>query len=117
MTSKPLITLFTTPKPFANKDDHTTIIQTNAIRSWARLGPLVQVILIGDEPGIEAMAKQLGVQHSSQLQYNARRTPLVSSAFETARSMSDAPLLAYCNSDVILTENFLTTIKRLMEIK
>ena len=117
MTSKPLITLFTTPNPFADKDDHTTIIQTNAIRSWARLGPLVQVILIGDESGIEATAKQLGVQHSSQLQYNARLTPLVSSAFETARSMSDAPLLAYCNSDVILTENFLTTITRLMELK
>ena len=31
--------------------------------------------------------------------------------------MSDTPLLAYCNSDVILTENFLTTIKRLLELK
>ena len=117
MTSKPLITLFTTPKPFADKDDHTTIIQTNAIRSWVRLGPQVQVVLIGEEPGIAMAAKRLGAQHSSQLKYNARRTPLVSSAFETARSMSNTPLLAYCNSDVILTEDFLAAIERLVELK
>ena len=117
MNSKPLITLFTTPKSFSDPNDHTTIIQNNAIRSWARLGPQVQVVLIGDEPEIALAAQRLGVQHSDQLLYNDRGTPLVSSAFETVRSMSDTPLLAYCNCDVILTDDFLTTMQRLVDLK
>ena len=31
--------------------------------------------------------------------------------------MSEAPLLAYCNSDVILTDDFVTTMQRLIELK
>ena len=117
MNSKPLITLFTIPKSFSGPNDHTTIIQTNAIRSWARLGPRVKVVLVGDEPGIALAAERLGVQHSDQLRYNERGTPLVNSAFEAARSMSETPLLAYCNSDVILTDDFLTSIQRLVDLK
>ena len=117
MNSKPLITLFTIPKSFSDPSDHTTIIQTNAIRSWARLSPHVQVVLIGNEPGIAIAAKQLGVQHSNRLQYNQLGTPLVNSAFETVRSLTDTPLLAYCNSDVILTDDFVTTMQRLIDLK
>ena len=117
MNSKPLITLFTIPKSFSDSSDHTTIIQTNAIRSWARLGPDINVVLVGDEPGIAVAAQRFGVQHSEQLQYNEQGTPLVNSAFETVRAMSETPLLAYCNSDVILTNDFLTTMQRLVELK
>ena len=117
MNSKPLITLFTIPKSFSDPTDHTTIIQTNAIRSWARLGPLVQVILVGDEPEIAAAAQSLGVRHAGEVEYNRHGTPLVSSAFEIAGSMSDTPLLAYCNSDVILTADFLSTMQHLVELQ
>jgi len=117
MISKPLITLFTMPKSFSGPSDHTTIIQTNAIRSWARLSPHVQVILVGNEPGIADAAQRLGVQHSDQVRYNDLGTPLVNSAFEAARSMSETALLAYCNSDVILTEDFVTTMQRLVDLK
>ena len=117
MNSKPLITLFTIPKSFSDPNDHITIIQTNAIRSWARLGPQVQVILVGDEPGIAEAAERLGVQHSDRMQYNERGTPLVNSAFQAVRSLSETPLLAYCNSDVILIEDFLTTMQRLVDLK
>ena len=117
MNSKPLITLFTIPKSFSDSNDHTTIIQTNAIRSWTRLGPQVEVVLVGNEPGIALAAERLGVQHSTHLEYNERGTPFVNSAFETVRSMSETPLLAYCNSDVILTDDFLTTMQRLVELK
>ena len=117
MNTKPLITLFTIPKSFSDPSDHTTIIQTNAIRSWTRLSPLVQVVLVGDEPEIALAAEQLGVQHSDRLQYNQLGTPLVNSVFETVRSMTETPLLAYCNSDVILTDDFVTTMQRLVDLK
>lgn len=117
MNSKPLITLFTMPKSFSDPSDHTTIIQTNAIRSWARLSPHVQVVLVGSEPGIADAAARLGVQHSDRLQYNEHGTPLVNSAFETVRAMSKTTLLAYCNSDVILTDDFVATMQRLNDLK
>ena len=117
MNSKPLITLFTMPKSFSDPSDHTTIIQTNAIRSWARLSPQVQVFLVGDEPGIADAAQRFGVLHSDQVQYNEHGTPLVNSAFDAVRSISDTPLLAYCNSDVILTDDFVTTMQRLVDLK
>ena len=44
------ITIFSTPKSFS--DPHINMIQRNAIRSWKQLGDVVEVLLIGDEPGL-----------------------------------------------------------------
>jgi hypothetical protein len=41
-------TFFTTAKPFPG---HDGIIQRNALKSWTRLHPEVEVILFGDEGG------------------------------------------------------------------
>jgi hypothetical protein len=42
MSTLPLLSLFSVPKAFA---DHAGVIQRNAIQSWARLGPNVEIIL------------------------------------------------------------------------
>lgn len=108
----PLITIFAIPKPFTGD---TIRIQKNAIRSWARLSPLVEVLLIGDELGIEEAAQELGVRWVGGLERNRHGTPLVSSAFEIAARETGSPLLAYCNCDVILLKNFARTLQRLAE--
>jgi hypothetical protein len=107
----PLITLFTMPKPFSDPPDHTSIIQRNAIASWAKLED-VQVMLVGAEPGIASMASELGVGHLAKAQYNHHGTPLVNSAFNAVRDQSETPLMAYCNSDVILLPDFVDAVKR-----
>lgn len=106
----PAVTIFSIPKPFGGQTD---TIQLNAINSWKRLGPKVEVLLIGDEPGIAETAAELDVRHAGNLQFNANGTPLVSSAFEIAHAQTDSPLLAYCNCDVMLFDDFVTTIERL----
>jgi len=45
-----LLTLFTAPKPFV--DPHISLIQTNMLRNWQALGPEIEIVVIGDEPGI-----------------------------------------------------------------
>ena len=55
----PLITIFTAPKPFT--DPHIDVIQRNAIRSWLSLGGDVEVILVGDEAGMSAVASEYRV--------------------------------------------------------
>jgi hypothetical protein len=96
----PALTVFSAPKPFTNP--HIAVIQRNAIQSWLRL-PDVQVILVGDEPGLAEAAAGLGVLHLPQVACNEAGTPLISSIFALARQASQSPLLAYTNADMLYT--------------
>jgi hypothetical protein len=108
MTSPdPLITIFTAPKPFTNP--HISLIQRNAVLSWNHLGDDVNVVIIGDEPGMAEFANDTGIQHLPDVACNPLGTPLVSSIFSTARQYSTSPLMAYVNADILLTPQFLSS--------
>lgn len=94
------ITIFTAPKPFT--DPHIALIQRNAIRSWQQMGPEVEVLLIGEEAGMAAVADELRVAQIKNVRRNEQNTPLVSSIFQLAREASQSPLLAYVNADMLL---------------
>lgn len=96
----PDLTIFTAPKPFTNP--HIALIQRNAICSWINLGPRVEVILIGEEPGMAEVAAEYRVKHLPDVERNANGTPLVSSMFDLARRNSTSPLLACVNADILL---------------
>ncbi|HEX5810452.1 MAG TPA: hypothetical protein VFY25_17415, partial [Anaerolineales bacterium] len=100
----PLITFFSAPKPFTNP--HIATIQRNAIKSWTLL-PGVDVILLGEEPGLAEAARQLGVIHIPGVKRNQNGTPLISSMFELARQNSNSDLLCIVNADMILMPDFL----------
>ena len=104
--------IFTIPKPF--DDPHIACIQRNAIASWCALGSDVEVILIGDDAGVAETAIDLGVTHINDVDRNGHGTPLVSSAFEIAKTVSNAPVLIYCNADVILLKDFNAAMKNLL---
>lgn len=53
-----MLTLFSPPKSFRG---HFAIIQINAIRSWLRLKPACEIILLGNEEGVEETASQFGI--------------------------------------------------------
>jgi hypothetical protein len=103
-SSNPLLTIFTAPKPFT--DPHIRLIQRNAILSWQHLGEAVQVLLVGDEPGMAEFACEIGIQQLAKVSRNDKGTPLVSSIFDLARQYSSAPLLAYVNADIVLIPEF-----------
>ena len=94
------LTVFTAPKPFV--DPHIATIQRNAIQSWLRMGPDVEVLLIGDEAGMAETATQLGVSHLKGTRHNKEGTPLVSSIFQMAREAAQADLLLFANTDIII---------------
>jgi hypothetical protein len=101
----PLITIFTSPKPFTNP--HVSLIQRNAIRSWQHLGDEVSVLMIGDEPGMAEFAAEVSIQHLPDVTRNPLGTPLVNSIFQLARQSSTSPVLAYVNADILLTPQFI----------
>lgn len=104
------ITLFSAPKPFTNP--HIATIQRNAIRSWLNLGEQVQVVLIGSEAGLAETAAELGVCHLTDVKRNELGTPLVSSIFSLARAVSDSPVLAYVNGDILLLPDFVAAVRQ-----
>jgi hypothetical protein len=106
-SSDPFITIFTAPKPF--NLPHINLIQRNAILSWMYLGDEVNLVIVGDEPGMAEFASETGIQHLPDVARNSSGTPLVSSIFSIARQISTSPLLAYVNADILLTPQFVTT--------
>ena len=107
---QPLVTLFAIPKPFQGQ---TGIIQKNAIRSWLSLEPVVEVLLLGNDPGVAETAQELGVRHIPTLATNELGTPLISSAFKIADQHSQAPILMYSNCDVIYLDDLISTFEQL----
>jgi hypothetical protein len=102
-----VITLFAAPKPFRGLVD---TLQRNALASWAALGPQVEVLVIGDEVGSEAVVQELGLRSGGPVDRNPRGTPLLSSIFSKAIQMARYEILAYLNADILLTEDFLPAV-------
>jgi hypothetical protein len=104
------LTIFSIPKAFAGLAD---IQQRNAIGSWVRLGPSVDVILCGDDPGVADAAHALGVRHISTIERNAEGTPLVSDAFARTTAASTASLMCYANADIMFMSDFAEALGRI----
>ena len=104
-----LITIFSAPKPFS--DPHIATIQRNAIASWTKL-PEVNVILLGDEPGLAEAAADLGVVHIREIPRSPSGAPLMDAMFRLARESSPTPLYAIVNADIILFDDFVEAAKK-----
>lgn len=104
-----MLTIFTVPKPFCGRVGD---IQRNAIESWLALRRDVQVVLVGDEEGVEELARTTGAEHVGGLARNDRGTPRLDSAFSRAATVARWPLWCFVNSDVILLDDFLPAIER-----
>lgn len=103
------LTIFTAPKPFL--DPHIAAIQRNAIQSWRQLGPEVSVILHGNDPGIAEAAQEFGCSHVPDVASNQGGVPFIDDMFRRTRELSDAPVLAVINTDIILFPDFLETAR------
>jgi hypothetical protein len=104
-----MLTLFSIPKPFEGR---IAQLQLNAVRSWADLGEGVQVVLLGDEPGVADAARSCGVDHIRFLLRNEHGTPRLDSAFAGVDGVARWPLRCFVNADVILLDDFLPAVRR-----
>ena len=109
-----MFTLFSIPKAFKG---HIGIIQRNAIASWRRLHPEAEIILLGNDPGTQEAAEDLGCKHIPEVECNAMGTPLLSGVFSVAEQASSHEKMVYINADIILLEDFATAVLRMPEGK
>jgi len=95
-----MLTLFATPKPFRG---HISVIQRNALQSWTRLAPDVEVILFGDEAGAAEAASELGLCHEAHVERNQHGAKLLPYIFDRAQQMARHNILCYANCDIVFT--------------
>lgn len=98
-----MLTIFTAPKAM---NGHAALIQRNAIGSWLRLDPHVQVVLVGDDAGVAEAAAELGAEHVAGIAPNEHGTPRLDSVFAAARRIARHRLLCFANGDVVLGSDF-----------
>ena len=108
------LTIFTAPKPFTNP--HIAVIQRNAVQAWRHLDD-VDVILIGDEPGIPEAARELGVRNVPEVKRDEQGVPLVSSLMEIGHSHGNSPMLCYANADMILMSDLVHAARNVAGLK
>ncbi|WP_367875293.1 hypothetical protein [Luteolibacter sp. Populi] len=94
-----MFTIFTLPKPFRG---HIGVIQRNAIRSWTRLHPEVEILIFGNEEGAAEFAAELGIRHIPDVELNAYGTPRMDGYFGLAEQIARHPRMCYVNADIIL---------------
>jgi hypothetical protein len=105
------LTVFSIPKGFV--DPHISLIQRNAVRSWVGLGADVEVMLMGDDPGVAETARELGAMHVGDPAKNEFGTPLLDWAFAQAAERGTGERLCYVNADILLLTDFLNALRRL----
>jgi hypothetical protein len=104
-----MISLFTIPRSFAGS---TGVRQRNAIGTWLRAIPDVEVLLLGDDPGVADVATELGVRHIPAVRRNEFGTPFLDSAFALAEERARHDLLGYINTDILLISDFVEALQR-----
>jgi hypothetical protein len=98
-----MLTIFSTPKPFRG---HIGIIQRNAIESWKRIDPTVEIILFGDDDGAADTARDLDIRHVPHVERNEHGTKYLTSIFDQAQKTAQHQVLCYVNCDIVLMSDF-----------
>jgi hypothetical protein len=108
-----MLTILTVPKPFRG---HIGEIQRNAIASWQALRRGIQIVLVGDEDGVEDAARDAGVEHVGGLERNDRGTPRLDSAFACTARVARWPRWCLVNADIVLLDDFPGAVERVASV-
>jgi hypothetical protein len=103
-----VLTIFTIPRAFTGV---VGIVQRNAIESWRRLAPDVELILFGDDAGVAEAARALGARHEPRITRNEFGTPLLDGVFARTEATARHHLLCYVNADIILLPEFAAAVR------
>ncbi len=98
-----MLTFFTTAKPF---EGHINIIQRNAIRSWQKLHPDVEIILMGDDAGAAEVCAEMGLRHIPTVRRNKYGTKYLADIYDQAQAAARYERMCHINCDIILKPDF-----------
>jgi hypothetical protein len=109
-----MITFFCSAKPFRGL---TAVHQRNAINSWLRLDPEVEVMLFGTDEGAAEICTEYGLVAIPDVASTEFGTPLLGDMYAKAQQHGTSALLCYINADIILLEDFVVAAEILAKRK
>ena len=98
-----MITYFSVLKPCEGR---TGLAQRQAVGSWTLLAGPQNVLLLGDEPGVGELSRELGTGWVADVRRNRHGTPLLDDVLARARAAAATPLLCFVNGDIVLDARF-----------
>ena len=98
-----MVTVFSTPKAFVGQID---VIQRNAIQSWQRLHPDIELILVGDDAGAAEVCAEFGIRHIKNVAKNKYGTKYLASIYDQVHEVARHPILCHVNCDILLMSDF-----------
>jgi len=102
-----MLTIFTCPKSF---EGVFKTIQRNAIKSWLNLNCEKEIIVLGDDYGVDKICKEFNLKHIPEIE-KEDNIPLISSIFEKAEKNATYDILMFINSDIMLFGDIIKPIK------
>jgi hypothetical protein len=105
-----MITIFTTAKPFRGP---ASIAQRNTLACWRRLDPFIEILIVGEEEGTAAAAREVGARLIPDVERSEFGTPLLPSIFSTAEACASFPVLLYANADILFTGRLTRAVRTL----
>lgn len=105
-----MLTIYSMPKPFRGP---FAIVQRNAIESWLRLHPAVEIVLFGDDEGITEICKEYGFRHEGGIPVwpSGTRAPLLDEVFRRVDVVARHRLICYTCADIILTSDLIKAVQ------
>lgn len=107
-----MLTILAVPRGFVGSH---AAIQRRALDSWTRCGPRVEVLLFGDEPGIRAVADEVGARWIGGVRTARSGRPCLDDVFLRAQQLASHPLLCYVNADILLRPSFVDAVHTVMD--
>lgn len=105
-----LLTIYSWPKSFA--DPHIATIQRNATRSWLLLEPKPNILVFGDEDGIDRHCSEFGLTRGLGTAEVVDNTVRIRDLATLAERNSDSEFYCFINADIILTGGFIESIQQ-----
>jgi hypothetical protein len=104
-----MLTVFSIPGAFAGRAGE---LQRNAVRSWLRIGARVQVVLVGDEPGVAEISRELGLVQLPEIERSERGSPLLDDVFARVDEAAAYTLRAFVDPRLVLLDGFERAVTR-----
>lgn len=109
LIEKKMLTFFSTPKPFHG---HINVIQRNALCSWLRIHPDVEILLFGDDAGAAEVCRELGIRHIPTVRRNAHGTKYLADIYDQAQALARHDILCHVNCDILLLDDFRDALQK-----
>jgi hypothetical protein len=104
------VEIFSAPKPFRGTDNSTI---RRAIESWSRLQPKPKITLLGGEAGYFEAARDFGLNIEPRVDKTFLGVPLFNAMVDRA-NRSAAQVAVVINGDVLLYDDFMQTIRKVV---